>query len=405
MKLTFKTVQQQTFTLEAEPSDTVGDLKQKINELQGHPVTSQKIIYSGKILPDSKTVESCNFKEKDFLVLMVSKPKPSVAQSTQPSVASPAAQAPAPAAASPPTTTAAAPPATDAIIPATSTPAVPATSPAPQPQARFNSTDSFISGPALQSTIQNIVEMGFEREQVVRALRASFNNPDRAVEYLMTGIPEQLLAEATPTPPRSVIAPTANPLASAGAAPRQAPTPALPGPAPATRPGPQNLFEAAQAAQQRGQFHNYAGGMGDDRIPRLTPEEITTLRNAPSFQEIRNLVQENPAFIQPFIQQLANSNPMLAAQLTAHPEDLFQLLGGTLPGDGDGDDGEGDDHVPGFPGATQIHVTPEEHAAIERLMALGFSQSAAIQAYFACDKNEELAANFLFQAGEDPDDV
>ena len=47
MKLTFKTVQQQTFYLDAEPTDTIADLKQKISESQGHLAASQKIIYSG----------------------------------------------------------------------------------------------------------------------------------------------------------------------------------------------------------------------------------------------------------------------------------------------------------------------------------------------------------------------
>ena len=43
-----------------------------------------------------------------------------------------------------------------------------------------------MSGPALQSSINNMVEMGFERAEVMKAMKASYNNPERAVEYLMT---------------------------------------------------------------------------------------------------------------------------------------------------------------------------------------------------------------------------
>ena len=50
------------------------------------------------------------------------------------------------------------------------------------------------------------------------------------------------------------------------------------------------------------------------------------------------------------------------------------------------------------PQGPAIRLTKEESDAVKRLQSLGnFSQVEAVQAYFACDKNEEMAANFLFE--------
>ena len=96
--------------------------------------------------------------------------------------------------------------------------------------------------------------------------------------------------------------------------------------------------------------------------------------------------------LEPILQQLGAGNPQLAQLIAQNPEQFLSLLG----------ESGGDDDAPLPPGAQAIAVTEEERDAIERLCRLGFDRDQAIQAYFACDKNEELAANFLFdQPDED----
>ncbi|KAG9814257.1 hypothetical protein KCU98_g20128, partial [Aureobasidium melanogenum] len=56
MKLTFKDLKQQKFVIEAEPSETIGEVKSKIASEKGWEPSTQKLIYSGKILQDDKTV-------------------------------------------------------------------------------------------------------------------------------------------------------------------------------------------------------------------------------------------------------------------------------------------------------------------------------------------------------------
>lgn len=213
--------------------------------------------------------------------------------------------------------------------------------------------------------------MGYPREDVEAAMRAAFSNPDRAVEYLLTGIPEHARQEPLP------VARSAAPVLTEGETAGQ-------NPVSTTAPTNQNLFEAAASAAA-------SAGEGAADTPMAELENL------------QQLVREHPEMIETLLQQITAAHPSLAALINQNPERFLSLLldsGEGEEGAGDTEGAEGE--AP--PGEFRVRVTPEENESIERLCALGFDRNVVIQAYFACDKNEEIAANYLFDHGHDDDD-
>ncbi|KAI0901728.1 UV excision repair protein Rad23 [Annulohypoxylon nitens] len=380
MKVTFKELSNQKFTLDVEPSDLVSTLKQRVAEEKGWDAKALKLIYSGKILKDEETVAAHKIEEKGYVVCMVSKPKPAPAAAAASSSAPPET----------PARSVAATPAAPAAPAHTSTAAaaVPAT-PSPAPAAGGMSGDMAM-GAARADVIANMEAMGFERSQCEAALRAAFYNPDRAVEYLLNGIPENA---RQPEPQREAPAQSTPGAATTGFNP-----PGQNAEAESEGAGI-NLFDLA-AQQGRGGSRGGAGGSAQAAAAAAAAAaaggpalgNLDWLRNNAQFQQLRQVVQQQPQMLEPILQQLGAGNPQLAQLISSNPDQFLQLLGEA-----------GDDDAPLPPGAQTISVTEEERDAIERLCRLGFDRDAAIQAYFACDKNEELAANFLFDQPEDDD--
>ena len=336
------------------------------------------LIHTGKVLTDDATLAAAGVTEASFIVMMHQKPK-APKPAPPPPAPKPAAAAPAPEAPEAPEAPAApAPEATPETPAATPSAAAPAGTP----------DSSLVTGAALQETINNMMSMGFERDACVRALRAAFNNPDRAVEYLLTGIPENVMPPAAP----AAAAPTAAPAASAAPAAPAAPVASSGGPGPNTQ--PLNLFP-------EGGVPGGGGGGGGEGSGILD-----FLRENPQFQAIRAMVQGNPQILQPMLAELQRQNPQLYQLISGNQEEFLRLLDEPAPegvlenlaaGLGDGG-GFGD----GGAGEGQIEISEDEKAAIDRLAALGFEFERAAEAFFACGKNEELAANFLFDnAGQD----
>lgn len=372
MKIFVKTLKGTHFEIEVKPEDTVADVKKNIELVHGtdvYPAAQQMLIHQGKVLKDATTLDENQVAESSFVVIMLSKNKVSAGGASTTSAA-PTSQAQ-PMSSSPPTSNQ---PSTASQAPVVALPEViPEPAPAVAPSISSDSdiygqaASNLVAGNNLEVTIQQILDMGggsWDRDTVVRALRAAYNNPERAVEYLYSGIPEQAEGPPAARPPASGLAVNL---------PTQAPQ------------GPQTtVASSGPNANPLDLFPQGLPSMGSN----ASAGTLDFLRNSPQFQALRAMVQANPQILQPMLQELGKQNPHLMRLIQEHQADFLRLINEPVEGEG---------NVLGQLGTVPqaVTITPEERESIERLEAMGFDRALVLEVFFACNKNEELAANYL----------
>lgn len=340
-----------------------------------------KFVYSGKVLLDEKTLEEFKIKEGDSIIFMISKAKktPTPAPAAAPITTTSSEQSSAtPGSTTATTTTGNAEGSTDSGISSGNAPEPEAA--APESSTTSEPSSTFAQGSEREASIQNIMEMGYQRAEVENALRAAFNNPHRAVEYLLTGIPQSLQRPEVP----AAVAPVADSTHEELAQDHDIDDGEEQG---------ENLFEAAAAAQARSQ------GAGAVEQP-ATGGGLAEMGDDEQMNLLRASLQSNPELIQPILEQLALSNPRIATLIQQDPEAFIRTFLGA-GADELGYEIEGDDGAEGADATGQqpirIPLTEQDQNAIERLCELGFERDLVIQVYLACDKNEEVAADILFR--------
>uniref|UniRef100_A0A182W4A6 UV excision repair protein RAD23 n=1 Tax=Anopheles minimus TaxID=112268 RepID=A0A182W4A6_9DIPT len=370
MKITLKTLKQQTFFVEVDiEKDTVRTLKEKLyteSEL-AYPVDRQRLIYLGKIMDDDHPLSQYKLDDKKFIVVMSKKPTPAADEPAEGEASEPSKETPALApkqdtkvdpASSTGTGDSAEPSSSSVSKPSTSSPSQSAPSTADDQKTAASqdsttgTTESMTTNPStdavpeeMQVNIQRLKEMGYSEESARLALEICANIPDRAVEYLLSEMGG----------------------------------------------GSDVSFALAAAAQQQQQQQQLQAGVQSAGAAQATDANpLDFLRNNPVFEDMKRILRDDPAMLPYLMRRMQESNPELLSIIAEHQNEFLAMINeGTAQG------GPMSRELEDIASAMINSLTPSDMDAIERLKALGYPEHLVIQAYIACERDEYDAAMFL----------
>ena len=329
MKLIIKNLKQVTYDVEV-PSEksTILELKKEIEKAHNFEAEHLKLLYKGVVLEDTKTLEDYKIEDGFTIIMMTTK---AIAKNVQPE---------------PQSTENKPPEEKKEEKQEKKEEKKPEPKPQPSPEEKY------------ANQINTLVEMGYEKSQVIAAIKAARGHVEVAVEFLTNGIPEGI-----------------------------------------------NDNDNDQLMEGEGEGEG-EGEEGDEDIDPLKKTAIIA----------KVICQNDPVKLQNFLANINQNDPDLMALITEHQDEFREYLEQPLTQNdyrifknfqqelGLGGEEQPHHHGPGGHGI-QLDLSPQDREAIKRLKELGnFNEAEVIQAYIACEKNEEMAANYLFEQKMRDDD-